>query len=73
MRRPLASGRRIRLRYMTQVNIRPPTFALWISKPADLPKSYLRYLVNGLRDAFGLEGVPIRLMLRKGKNPYEAK
>jgi GTP-binding protein len=70
---PLASGRRIRLRYMTQVNIRPPTFALWISKPADLPKSYLRYLLNGLRDAFGLEGVPIRLMLRKGKNPYEGK
>ena len=70
---PLASGRRIRLRYMTQVNIRPPTFALWISKPADLPKSYLRYLENGLRDAFGLEGVPIRLMLRKGKNPYQAK
>jgi GTP-binding protein len=70
---PLVSGRRIRLRYMTQVNIRPPTFALWISKPADLPKSYLRYLTNGLRDAFGLEGVPIRLMLRKGKNPYEKK
>ena len=70
---PLASGRRIRLRYMTQVNIRPPTFAVWISKPADLPKSYLRYLVNGLRDAFGLEGVPIRLMLRKGRNPYESK
>jgi len=69
---PLVSGRRIRLRYMTQVNIRPPTFALWISKPADLPQSYLRYLVNGLRDAFGLEGVPIRLMLRKGKNPYQA-
>src|SRR5690606_35421314 len=38
---PLASGRRIRLRYMTQVNIRPPTFALWTSKPAELPKSYL--------------------------------
>jgi GTPase len=70
---PLVSGRRIRLRYMTQVNIRPPTFALWLSKPADLPKSYLRYLVNGLRDAFGLEGVPIRLMMRKGKNPYDKK
>jgi GTP-binding protein len=70
---PLVSGRRIRLRYMTQVNIRPPTFAAWISKPAELPKSYLRYLTNGLRDAFGLEGVPIRLMLRKGKNPYDEK
>jgi GTP-binding protein len=69
---PLVSGRRIRLRYMTQVNVRPPTFALWLSKPADLPQSYLRYLVNGLRDAFGLEGVPIRLMMRKGKNPYRA-
>jgi len=45
---PLVSGRRLRLRYMTQVNTRPPTFALFASKPADLPDSYRRYLVNGL-------------------------
>ena len=70
---PLVSGRRLRLRYMTQANIRPPTFALFASKPGDLPESYRRYLVNMLRESFDLPGVPIRMMLRKGKNPYEKK
>ena len=67
---PLSAGRRIRLRYMTQVKARPPTFAVFASKPGDLPASYSRYLVNLLRDDFGLHGVPIRLAMRKGKNPY---
>jgi len=62
---PLVSGRRLRLRYMTQANIRPPTFALFASKPGDLPDSYRRYLVNQLREAFGFEGVPIRLAVRR--------
>ncbi|HLI22701.1 MAG TPA: ribosome biogenesis GTPase Der, partial [Stellaceae bacterium] len=70
---PLVSGRRLRLRYMTQANIRPPTFALFASKPGELPDSYRRYLVNQLRESFDLPGVPIRMMLRKGKNPYEGK
>ena len=67
---PLVGARRLRLRYMTQVNTRPPSFALFASKPGELPDSYRRYLVNSLRDAFDLPGVPIRLMLRKGQNPY---
>ena len=67
---PLAGGRRLRLRYMTQVNTRPPTFALFASKPGELPESYRRYLVNALRAEFDLPGTPIRLMLRKGANPY---
>jgi GTP-binding protein len=67
---PLAAGRRLRLRYMTQANTRPPTFALFASKPGELPDSYRRYLVNALRQDFGLPGTPIRLMLRKGDNPY---
>ncbi|HXR86676.1 MAG TPA: ribosome biogenesis GTPase Der [Stellaceae bacterium] len=70
---PLVAGRRLRLRYMTQANIRPPTFALFASKPGDLPESYRRYLTNQLRTSFDLPGVPIRMMLRKGKNPYEDK
>lgn len=70
---PLVSGRRLRLRFMVQANIRPPTFALFASKPGELPESYRRYLVNLLRESFDLPGVPIRLMLRKGKNPYEEK
>ena len=67
---PLVQGRRLRLRYMTQANIRPPTFALFASRPAELPDAYRRYLVNVLRKDFDLPGVPIRMMLRKGKNPY---
>ncbi len=67
---PLASGRRIRLRYMTQVKSRPPTFAIWTSRPEALPESYLRYLTNGLRDDFDLQGIPLRFLLRKGRNPY---
>ena len=55
---------------MTQVKGRPPTFALWLSQPGELPESYQRYLINGLREPFGLTGVPIRLLLRGGKNPY---
>ena len=67
---PQAAGRRIRLRYITQAKARPPTFVIFVSRPEGLPDSYLRYLVNGLRDAFDLPGVPVRLLMRKGKNPY---
>ena len=67
---PIVGGRRLRLRYMTQVKTRPPTFALFTSRPSVMPESYLRYLVNGLRDDLGLSGVPIRIVLRKGRNPY---
>jgi GTP-binding protein len=67
---PLVDGRRLRLRYMTQVNTRPPSFALFASKPGELPESYRRYLVNALREDLKLPGTPIRLMLRKGANPY---
>jgi len=67
---PLVGPRRLRLRYMTQANTRPPTFALFASKPGELPDSYRRFLVNSLRQDFDLPGTPIRLMLRKGANPY---
>jgi GTPase len=67
---PLVGGRRLRLRYMTQVNTRPPSFALFASKPGELPESYRRYLANALRTEFDLPGTPLRLMLRKGANPY---
>ncbi|MEO3433652.1 ribosome biogenesis GTPase Der [Inquilinus sp. CAU 1745] len=67
---PMVQGRRIRIRYMTQVKSRPPTFVLWASQPEELPEAYVRYLVNGIREAFELPGVPIRVLLRKGKNPY---
>jgi GTPase len=70
---PLVAGRQLSLRYITQVNARPPTFALFASKPGELPDSYRRYLVNALRQDFHLPGTPIRMMLRKGKNPYDKR
>lgn len=70
---PAARGRRIRLRFMTQVSARPPTFVAFCSQPQGLPKSYVQYLTNSLRDAFGLPGTPIRFNLRKGDNPYADK
>lgn len=70
---PLASGRVNRLRYISQIKSRPPTFNLWASRPEELPDSYLRYLTNGIRAAFDLPGVPIRLVPKRGKNPYADK
>ncbi len=68
---PVVKGRRLRLRYMTQVKGRPPTFVVFSTRPTALPESYRRYLANGLRQTFGLDGVPIRVVLRKGANPYD--
>ncbi|MFO1033520.1 MAG: ribosome biogenesis GTPase Der [Hyphomicrobiales bacterium] len=68
---PAPSGRRIKIRYATQANARPPTFAIFGNQLSKLPESYLRYLMNGLRSDFDLAGVPIRFALRGGKNPYE--
>jgi GTP-binding protein len=67
---PLVDGRRLRIRYMTQIKTRPPTFALFGSKPGDLPESYLRYLTSGIRQDFGLFGIPIRMIMRGSDNPY---
>ncbi len=67
---PAPSGRRIKIRYGTQVNARPPTFALFGNQLKKLPETYLRYLRNGLRESFDLNGTPIRFNLRGGKNPY---
>lgn len=66
---PLVKGRRIKIRYMTQKSARPPSFLLF-ANTGDIPESYLRYLVNSLREQFHLPGTPIRLKIRKGKNPY---
>ncbi|MBI4183270.1 MAG: ribosome biogenesis GTPase Der [Proteobacteria bacterium] len=70
---PMVAGRRLRLRYLTQIKARPPTFLLFTGRPREVPESYLRYLENGLREAFGLAGVPIRFVLRKSRNPYAAE
>ncbi|MGA7712453.1 MAG: ribosome biogenesis GTPase Der [Rhizomicrobium sp.] len=67
---PAIHGRRVRIRYMTQPKSRPPTFALFGNQLNALPQAYLRYLMNGLRDVFHLDGAPIRFVLRNAKNPY---
>ena len=70
---PAVSGRRIKLRYMTQPKARPPSFVLFGNQLTDLPTSYQRFLVNGLRESFDLPGVPIRLTLKQGDNPYDKR
>ena len=70
---PATSGRMIKLRYMTQVSARPPTFVAFCSKPESLPDSYVRYLEKSLRTTFKLPGIPIRFNLRKGGNPFADK
>ncbi|PIQ95537.1 MAG: ribosome biogenesis GTPase Der [Nitrospinae bacterium CG11_big_fil_rev_8_21_14_0_20_56_8] len=68
---PMGShGKRLTVRYVTQAKSRPPTFYLFSSTAVKLPESYLRYLANGLRDDFGLDGIPLRIHTRSGKNPY---
>jgi GTP-binding protein len=67
---PAVSGQRIRLRYITQIKTRPPTFMAKCTRAEDVPASYKRYLVNGIREAFDIWGVPIRLILDKPDNPY---
>lgn len=70
---PAPQGRRIKMRYMTQVKTRPPAFVVMTSHPDVVPSSYSRYLINGLRDDFDMPGTPIRLYLRDqgDKNPYK--
>lgn len=67
---PAANGRAVRLKYISQTKTRPPTFVVKSSRVNAVPESYKRYLINGLRDDFDLPGVPIRLFVRAGVNPY---
>jgi GTP-binding protein len=70
---PAISGRRVRIRYMTQRKARPPSFTLFGNQLDALPESYLRYLSNGLREHFNLKGTPLRFSVRNSKNPYAPK
>ncbi|MBR1205896.1 MULTISPECIES: ribosome biogenesis GTPase Der [unclassified Bradyrhizobium] len=70
---PAVSGRRLKLNYITQVKARPPSFVLFCSRADAIPRSYLRYLTNSLREAFDLPGTPIRITLREKANPFAYK
>lgn len=67
---PAVRGKRIKPRYIAQIKARPPTFVLIASRAEEMPESYKRYLVNGLREAFDLHAAPVRLIVKAGKNPY---
>ncbi|SSC65243.1 ribosome biogenesis GTPase Der [Ciceribacter selenitireducens] len=68
---PAVSGRRIKLKYMTQVKARPPAFMISCTRADALPESYVRYLTNGLRADFDMPGVPIRIHFKAAENPFE--
>jgi GTP-binding protein len=70
---PAVSGRRLKLNYITQTKARPPSFVLFCSRADAVPQSYLRYLVNSLREAFSLPGTPVRITLREKANPFAHK
>jgi GTP-binding protein len=67
---PAVSGHRIKPKYMAQLKARPPTFVLFASRAESLPDQYRRYLINSLRESFDLPGVPIRITIKSGKNPF---
>jgi GTP-binding protein len=70
---PAVSGRRLKLNYITQTKARPPSFVVFCSRADAVPQSYLRYLTNSLREAFGLPGTPVRITLREKANPFAHK
>ena len=70
---PAVSGRRLKLNYITQTKARPPSFVLFCSRADAVPQSYLRYLTNSIREAFGLPGTPVRITLREKQNPFAHK
>lgn len=70
---PSPDGKRIKTRYMAQMKTRPPTFVLMASRAEMMPETYKRYLINEMREAFDLPGIPIRLVLKSNKNPFADK
>ena len=70
---PAIAGRRLKFKYIAQTKTRPPTFIAHCNLAQDVPAAYKRYLVNGIRDAFGINAVPIRLTFRSPDNPYAKK
>ncbi|WP_024586325.1 ribosome biogenesis GTPase Der [Aliihoeflea sp. 2WW] len=70
---PAVAGRRLKIKYITQIKTRPPGFVLSCTRPEAVPQSYIRYLTNELRQAFDMPGVPIRMVLRASENPFAGR
>jgi GTP-binding protein len=69
---PAPGGRRIKLRYITQVKTRPPSFVVFGNRVDEIPESYRRYLLNALRRDLDLGPVPLRLTMRASRNPFQS-
>ncbi|NUY39872.1 ribosome biogenesis GTPase Der [Wolbachia endosymbiont of Litomosoides brasiliensis] len=67
---PFVKGRAIKMRYIAQIGTKPPAFSLICNVPEGVDESYKRYLTNNLRKNFFIDGIPVRLLLKKNKNPY---
>jgi GTPase len=70
---PAPGGKRVKLRYITQVKSRPPTFVMFGTRADQLPESYRRYLLNSMRRELGFNAVPLRLSMRSPKNPFDQR
>jgi GTP-binding protein len=70
---PAVNGKRIKPKYVAQTKARPPTFVLFATRADQLPESYRRYLINSLRESFDLPGVPLRITVKSGSNPFVAE
>jgi GTP-binding protein len=70
---PAVNGKRIKPKYVAQIKARPPTFVLFATRADQLPESYRRYLINSLRESFDLPGVPLRITIKSGSNPFVAE
>jgi GTP-binding protein len=68
---PQRYHRAVRLNYMTQVRVRPPSFVIWSNSPEGVDETYKRYLVNRLRDAYGFEGTPLRVSFKQKRRPWD--
>ncbi|HHX74551.1 MAG TPA: GTP-binding protein [Firmicutes bacterium] len=62
---PTKKGRQLKIYYLTQIRVKPPTFALFVNEPELAHFSYVRYIENKLRETYGFEGTPIRIVIRK--------
>lgn len=70
---PRRKNRELKIKYVTQIDIKPPTFAIWANLPDEIPGSYMRYLENGIREVYELDGIPMEFKPRNTRNPYANK
>ena len=70
---PMRAGKRLKIKFLAQIRTRPPIFSLSVSKIEKFPNNYLRYIENNIRELFKFNGIPIKILLRKSKNPYAGR